>query len=94
VPVLPVPVVAHVLLAHGKPMTREALNTAVEALLAKVPHAHVHLPREDDAYLVEVGLRNLQKRGLVQDGPEGLQVVEAERDLVSFYARSIAHLLG
>ncbi len=94
VPVLPVPVVAHVLLAQDAPVTQEALTEAVGKLLKRVPHAHVHMPREDDAYLVEVGLRNLRKRGLVKDGPDGVEVVAPERDLVAFYARSIGHLVG
>ncbi|MEO0371335.1 MAG: 1-acyl-sn-glycerol-3-phosphate acyltransferase [Pseudomonadota bacterium] len=94
VPVLPVPVVAHVLLAQEGPVTEAALADAVGTLLAQVPDAHVHMPREDDGYLVEVGLRNLRKRRLVQDGPEGVVVSQKDRALVAYYARSIAHLVG
>ncbi|MEM6587430.1 MAG: 1-acyl-sn-glycerol-3-phosphate acyltransferase [Pseudomonadota bacterium] len=94
VPVLPVPVVAHVLAAQDGPITEAALSAAVGDLLAGVAHAHVHMPREDDAYLVEVGLRNLRKRGLVKGGSEGVEIVKENRDLVAFYARSIAHLVG
>ncbi|MEM7731529.1 MAG: 1-acyl-sn-glycerol-3-phosphate acyltransferase [Pseudomonadota bacterium] len=94
VPVLPVPVVAHVLMAQNAPMSEADLGQAVGALLARVPHAHVHMPREDDAYLVKVALRNLRKRGLVWDAAEGVVIARDARDLVAFYARSIAHLVG
>jgi glycerol-3-phosphate O-acyltransferase len=93
VPVLPVPVVSHVLAGQVGPMTEDALTEAVDDLLTRLPQAHVHTPRDDDEYLVTVGLRNLRKRGILVDGPDGITVNDGDLALVSFYARSIAHLI-
>ncbi|MEQ9258457.1 MAG: 1-acyl-sn-glycerol-3-phosphate acyltransferase [Roseovarius sp.] len=93
VPVLPVPVVAHVLMMQGGPVKAAAIEAEVAALVARFPRAHVHLPRGDVGYAVEVGLRNLRKRHMLEEGPEGIAIREKDRAVVSFYARSIAHLL-
>ncbi len=94
VPVLPVPVVAHVLTVQSGPVTEPAIVAAVTDLLSHLPEAHVHLPRQDDAYMVEVGLRNLRKRGLIEEDADGFRVREEDKALVAFYARSIVHLLA
>ena len=93
VPVLPVPAVAHVLMTHDGPIPQEQLTQAVQTLLQGVPEAHVHMPREDADYMVEVGLRNLRKRGILQETSSGIAISEEYRALVSYYARSIAHLV-
>jgi len=93
VPVLPVPVVAHVLLHAEGPVTRPALEQQIADMVAHLPEAHVHLPRDDTAYAVEVGLRNLRKRGMLVETPDGITVNEADRPVVAYYANSIAHLL-
>lgn len=93
VPVLPVPVVAHVLGTQSGPISKDALTEAITAVLKAVPHAHVHMPRQDSAYMMEVGLRNLSKRGLLKDGAAGVEIVETARPLVAYYAQSIAHLV-
>jgi len=93
VPVLPVPVVAHVLLATDAPISRERLEKEVAGLVACLPDAHVHLPRNDPAHAVETGLDNLRKRGLLTETAQGIAVTGPGRPLVSFYARSIAHLV-
>lgn len=92
VPVLPTPLVARILLEAGAPVPEEELDERMQAALAEVPQAHVHLARGDIQYTAEVGLRMLRKRGLVQDGAEGVTIVEHERALVEYYANSIAHL--
>ncbi|MEM7598583.1 MAG: glycerol-3-phosphate acyltransferase, partial [Pseudomonadota bacterium] len=93
VPVLPVPAVAHVLTEADGPISKEVLVQHVGRLVEAVPEAHVHLPRNNDAYLVDVGLRNLRKRGMVTEGPDGIEIAEKDRALVAYYARSIAHLV-
>ena len=93
VPVLPVPVVAHVLLQADGPVTRNALIEQIADLVAHLPEAHVHLPRDDTAYAVDVGLRNLRKRKMLVESPEGITINEADRPVVAYYANSIAHLL-
>lgn len=91
VPVLPVPVAATVLL-ESAPMTRAEFDAGYTALAEKLEKAHVHEPRDDVAYAAEYGLRNLVKRGFVEDGAQ-LKVTEEGRPLLEYYARSIAHLL-
>ena len=92
VPVLPVPMVARALIQADGPITRKALGAQVREMVAQLPKAHVHLPRGDDDYAVEVGLRNLVKRGLVTDREGTLSLVDHERPVVAYYAASIAHL--
>jgi glycerol-3-phosphate O-acyltransferase len=55
--------------------------------------AHVHVPRADQDYAVEVGLRMLRLRRLV-DETDGLYRADpANAVLLRYYANSIAHLL-
>ena len=55
--------------------------------------AHVHVPRGDQDYAIEVGLRMLRQRHLVAE-LDGLYGVEPEEaPLLRYYANSIAHLL-
>ena len=92
VPVLPVPLVARALITAETPLTRDMLETNVQEMMALLPQAHVHLPRDDEEYAVEVGLRNLIKRKLVIEDGDALHVVEDERPIVAYYAASIEHL--
>ncbi|MDU8928773.1 1-acyl-sn-glycerol-3-phosphate acyltransferase [Alisedimentitalea sp. MJ-SS2] len=92
VPVLPVPLVATALLQAEKPMTRDELEDAVSALMAGLENAHVHIPRDDRSYAVEVGLRNLRRRKTALEENAHFAVSEADRPLMAYYAASIAHL--
>jgi len=92
VPVLPVPLVATALLQASGPLNRAELDRAVIDLMVELPQAHLHMPRQDTGYLVEVGLRMLILRHLVQEQDGMFLVVPAERSLLEFYAASIAHL--
>ena len=54
--------------------------------------AHIHVPRADQDYAVEVGLRMLRLRRLV-DETDGLYRADpANVVLLRYYANSIAHL--
>ena len=92
IPVLPVPLVAYALLMADGPLTQPELELSVVQLMAALPNAHVHLPRDDKAYATEVGLRNLIKRKLVQEVDGQISLFEPDRDIVAYYAASIAHL--
>lgn len=92
VPVLPTPLVARAILMADGPISHEGLRASVKTLIAQLDHAHVHLPRDNVDYTVEVGLRMLRKRGFVTDSATGIALVEDERAMVEFYAASIAHL--
>ncbi|PYG26989.1 glycerol-3-phosphate acyltransferase [Pelagimonas varians] len=90
VPVLPVPLVAYVLLegAHSIP----TLQASFDAAARKLDKAHVYVPRDDPSYTVEVGLRALVERGLVQENDGVVSVSPGSEPVVRFYANSIRHL--
>ncbi|MGR3760424.1 1-acyl-sn-glycerol-3-phosphate acyltransferase [Roseobacteraceae bacterium NS-SX3] len=93
VPVLPVPLVAWLLQQHG-PMTRPALEHRLSGLLKALPLAHIHTPPHSSSDAAEAGLRQLARRGIIELRPGGRCVpVDAQRDLLDFYANSIAHLM-
>jgi glycerol-3-phosphate O-acyltransferase len=97
VPVLPVALVATVLLRRdGRPASDIEIKADVLALMRalEAKDAHVYVPRADQGYAVDVGLRMLTLRNVV-DAKDGLFVVrEGERRLLAYYANSIAHLVG
>ncbi len=94
IPVLPVPLVACALAENDAPATRLEIKARCHALLAEfnASGAHVHLPHDDQDYAVEVGLRILESRHILIETENGLQVVDHDRDLVRYYAASVAHL--
>lgn len=93
VPVLPVPLAAQVFLAAQAPLSRAAYGAAFAELVAAMPEAHIHAPREDMSYAVDYGLRNLVARGFVRETAGRYQITDEGRPLVQYYASSIAHLL-
>jgi glycerol-3-phosphate O-acyltransferase len=97
VPALPVPLVATALLdANGAWLSPLELKTRVSELAAKlaVAGAHVHIPRADQDYAIEVAMRMLRMRRLI-DESDGLYRINAtEEPLLRYYANSIAHLLA
>ena len=92
VPVLPVPLVAWLLQRHG-PMTRGEIESGLNALLPRIPQAHVHIPRDDMAYATEVGLRNLIRRNLVDETDGRITSRLEAQPTLDYYAASIAHLM-
>jgi glycerol-3-phosphate O-acyltransferase len=97
VPALPVSLVASALLASGDHgLSSLELKGAVYALMGrlKAVGAHVHIPRHDQEYAVDVGLRMLLLRRLltVEDGV--YRPDPKEKALLAFYANAIAHLLA
>ncbi|HZN87316.1 MAG TPA: 1-acyl-sn-glycerol-3-phosphate acyltransferase [Burkholderiales bacterium] len=95
VPVLPVPLIATVFVAHGdKAISEMELKSEVSRLVEQLQArgAHVYVPRKDFDYAVNVGLRMLRLRRLVGER-EGLYYAQAEElPLLRYYANSIAHL--
>jgi glycerol-3-phosphate O-acyltransferase len=59
----------------------------------KAAGAHVHIPRHDQEYAVEVGLRMLLLRHLVTAQGGVYRPNSKETALLAFYANAIAHLL-
>ena len=54
---------------------------------------HVHIPRQDREYAVDVGLRMLVLRHVVQERDGLYRINPAEFVLLRYYANSIAHLV-
>ncbi|MEQ1695593.1 MAG: 1-acyl-sn-glycerol-3-phosphate acyltransferase [Hyphomicrobiaceae bacterium] len=96
IPALPVSLVATALLD-----TREVALTAFELkarVAALIEHleatgAHVHVPRADRDYAIDVGLRMLTLRHFVIEENETYRANPAERVMLVYYANAIAHLL-
>ncbi len=89
VPVLPVPLVAH-LLRQGL-RTRPEIIAAAAAALARLGAAGVTLPRRDVGTVISDALAILSNRDLISDGPDGIVVNGDSDDVLEYYARSIAH---
>ena len=92
VPVLPVSLVARALMNAEAPLSQVELESRVAQMVKSLPRAHVHLPRGDLHYAVEVALRNLRKRQLILEDGGKISVSPEESDILAYYARSIAHL--
>jgi glycerol-3-phosphate O-acyltransferase len=96
VPALPVSLVATALREAGAPLSMLELKARVLALVQRLAAsgAHVHIPRGDQDYAIEVGLRMLRLRHLVAE-VDGLYRVNADEiPLLDYYANSVAHLLA
>ncbi|MCP4821677.1 MAG: glycerol-3-phosphate acyltransferase, partial [Shimia sp.] len=93
VPVLPAPMVAAIIQAQDAPMSRAAIEAAYDGWVQKLRSEHIHLPRDDLSYATEVGIRILVERRVIERRNGNYLAIEERRDLLSFYANSIAHLL-
>ena len=96
VPVLPVPLVASVLLRDPQLAVSELeLKAEVNQLIAALEArgTPVYLPRADRDYAINVGLRMLLLRRLVQEEGGLLRANPDDLPLLRYYAHSIAHLL-
>ncbi|UWR40367.1 1-acyl-sn-glycerol-3-phosphate acyltransferase [Phaeobacter inhibens] len=96
VPVLPVALVAATLVrlqSGSNPWSRSDIEQAMEGLLAQIPFAHIHTPRDSLGDAAEVGLRQLTARGILQEHQNRYQVDAERGDLLIYYANSIRHLI-
>jgi glycerol-3-phosphate O-acyltransferase len=104
VPVVPVALVASVFVERADRQDTEGKESAAISLLElkaaawrrmaelEAAGAQVYVPRRDQEYAIEAGLRMLTLRRLV-DERQGLYAArEAELPLLRYYANSIAHL--
>jgi glycerol-3-phosphate O-acyltransferase len=55
--------------------------------------AHIHIPRADQDYAIEVGLRMLLLRHFVLEESGLYRANPAEEIMLRYYANAIAHLL-
>jgi len=97
VPVTPVALVATVLLRdHERRLSDLELKAEVQQLVDRLEASghHVYVPRHDREYAIDVGLRMLVLRRVVERDDDGLLEVEPrELPLLRYYANSIAHLV-
>ena len=96
VPALPVALVATALLEAGVPLSMLELKSRVLGVVQRLATtaAHVHIPRGDQDYAIEVGLRVLRLRHLVAEADGLYRIDPGETPLLRYYANSIAHLLA
>lgn len=94
VPVLPVPLAARVLLQARRPLTLLELKADCQAEMERLraAGARLYLPRGDEDYAIEVGLRMLALRHLAEERDGLWSANPQEDDLLRYYANSIAHL--
>ena len=96
VPIVPVPLMATVFVHNPeRRLSSLELKAEVERLIERLDRsaAHVYVPRRDLDYALDVGLRMLLMRHLVDEN-EGIYLArEKELPLLRYYANSIAHLL-
>jgi glycerol-3-phosphate O-acyltransferase len=95
VPVLPVSLVAASVLAAGENgLSSLELKGAVHDRMRRLRQAgaHIHIPRQDQEYAVDVGLRMLLLRRMVVLDAGVYRANGAERALLAYYANAIAHL--
>jgi glycerol-3-phosphate O-acyltransferase len=97
IPVVPVSLAATVFVRDpGRSFSELELKAEVARLMGELETrgAHVYVPRGDQDYAIDVGLRMLTLRRLV-DEKEGLFTPRPdELPLLAYYANSIAHLFG
>ena len=95
VPALPVSLVATVVLGAGRPLSALELKAEIAELMARLTArgAHIHIPRADQDYAVEVGLRMLLLRHFVLEENGLYRTNPDEEILLRYYANSIAHLV-
>jgi len=95
VPALPVSLVATAMLGAGeRGLSSLEIKGAVYDLMQRLRAAggHVHLPRQDEEYAVEVGLRMLILRRVVELKDGIYRANPKETALLAYYANAIAHL--
>ncbi len=95
VPVLPVPLVAAVFLAHpGEALSELEVKARAWERCARLTAAgaHVYVPRRDQDYAIAVGLRALELRHLIDEEDGLYRARPEEMPLLSYYAASISQL--
>ncbi|MFG6559536.1 1-acyl-sn-glycerol-3-phosphate acyltransferase [Sulfitobacter sp. 1A15299] len=90
-PVLTVPLIARVMLQAARPMQEADLLAEVAATLERMPSRNRVPKPEVLPERVARAVARLKKRGVISEGPEGLEIVEGQAPVLAFYANSIAH---
>lgn len=95
IPALPVSLVATAMLEAGdEPLTAFELKARVALLIDRLEAsgAHVHIPRTDRDYAIDVGLRMLTLRHFVIEEDGAYRTNPGEQVMLVYYANAIRHL--
>ena len=90
IPVLGVPLVARIILQEG-PISRPLLKEQVTELVRFLTDRELPTPHHSPALIVEDAVNRMFVRKLVRETDEGIVVTDMGRDILVYYARSIAH---
>ena len=90
VPVLATPLIARLLL-RTPGLTRDALVDEAATCLAALETRQMPLPQRTPAALVDDTLTRLAQRGLIRVTPAAIDVTGPGRDVLTYYANTIAH---
>ena len=90
VPVLATPLIARLLL-QSPGMTRAGLLSEMTRCLDALHSRQMPLPQRTPAALVADTLTRLSARGLIRVGADVITVTETGRDVLTYYANTIAH---
>ncbi len=93
VPVLPVSLIASIMQSAGslsKIGVKGAAHKRLKDYAARGVYSHI--PREDEDYAVDVGLRILEMRHILREEGGVYSVNEENREVLEYYANAIAHL--
>lgn len=96
VPVAPVSLISTVFAEHpDKNFTDLEISARVQGLIHRLEknRAHIYIPRKNWTYTIQVGLRMLILRRIVEKKDGLYQAVPGEINILRFYANSIHHLL-
>lgn len=88
-PVLPVPLVAHLLQTRG-PQSRADLVDAIAALYPELSARGVPIPRRQPEVAVADAIALMRRRGLVEESADRITPTEAGQPLLAYYAASIS----
>ncbi len=97
VPALPVSLVAAALLrADKRSLSTLDLKLAVAALMVRLRETggQVYVPRADEEYAVDVGMRMLELRHIVANNDGVVEIVAGQEELLGYYANALEHMLG
>ncbi|NIM57511.1 MAG: glycerol-3-phosphate acyltransferase [Candidatus Aminicenantes bacterium] len=96
IPVAPVSLVASVFAeSPDKTFSRQEIKARVQILISELEKkgALVYIPRSDQDYTVEVGLRMLTLRHLVQEENDRFRAAPGEINLLQYYVNAISHYI-
>ncbi|MFV2073023.1 MAG: 1-acyl-sn-glycerol-3-phosphate acyltransferase [Thermoanaerobaculales bacterium] len=95
IPVVPVSLVATVFQRQTAPISALELKAEAQRLMDELAEngAKLHIPRRDREYAIEVGLRMLVLRHIVEEREGLFGQADGEAAALAYYANSIAHLV-